>query len=222
VAGLQETGARSSARRVPQSRRFGQGPRGLYIIKDAEERGLFARGGVIVEGTAEYRESGLALVGNAPAIAPSCHARDPEPEKKDMLLLCGVDLRLVPAVPYANPNNYVRYSGRLAEEIASRNPMAAIWATSSTTSPTGAPLRDDRAGDLEEKLPARSMASRARSGSAARFPVWGSRSRSVSRRQDLSLRLHGLGHLQLVRRAASSSRGQLDHRSIGNTRKPRT
>jgi cysteine synthase A len=49
-------------------------------------------------------------------------------EKKDMLLLCGVDLRLVPAVPYANPMNYVRYSGRLAEEIAAQEPNGAIWA----------------------------------------------------------------------------------------------
>jgi cysteine synthase A len=49
-------------------------------------------------------------------------------EKKDMLLLCGVDLRLVPAAPYSNPNNYVRYSGRLAEEIAAQEPNGAIWA----------------------------------------------------------------------------------------------
>jgi cysteine synthase len=49
-------------------------------------------------------------------------------EKKDMLLLCGVDLRLVPAVPYANPMNYVRYSGTVAEEIAAAEPNGAIWA----------------------------------------------------------------------------------------------
>ena len=49
-------------------------------------------------------------------------------EKKDMLRLCGADLRLVPAAPYKDPNNYVRYSGRLAEEIAKENPNGAIWA----------------------------------------------------------------------------------------------
>ena len=93
----------------------------LYIIKDAEERGLLRPGGVIVEGTAGNTGIGLALVGNARGyrtviVMPETQSQ----EKKDMLLLCGVDLRLVPAVPYANPMNYVRYSGRLAEEIAAQ------------------------------------------------------------------------------------------------------
>ena len=101
----------------------------LYIIKDAEERGLLRRGGVIVEGTAGNTGIGLALVGNARGyrtviVMPETQSQ----EKKDMLLLCGVDLRLVPAVPYANPMNYVRYSGRLAEEIAAQEPNGAIWA----------------------------------------------------------------------------------------------
>jgi cysteine synthase A len=101
----------------------------LYIIKDAEERGLLRPGGVIVEGTAGNTGIGLALVGNARGyrtviVMPETQSQ----EKKDMLLLCGVDLRLVPAVPYANPMNYVRYSGRLAEEIAAQEPSGAIWA----------------------------------------------------------------------------------------------
>jgi cysteine synthase len=101
----------------------------LYIIKDAEERGLLRPGGVIVEGTAGNTGIGLALVGNARGyrtviVLPETQSQ----EKKDMLLLCGADLRLVPAAPYANPMNYVRYSGRLAEEIAAQEPNGAIWA----------------------------------------------------------------------------------------------
>src|ERR1700731_3135836 len=101
----------------------------LYIIKDAEERGLLRRGGVIVEGTAGNTGIGLALVGNARGyrtviVMPETQSQ----EKKDMLRLCGIDLRLVPAAPYSNPNNYVRYSGRLAEEIAANEPNGAIWA----------------------------------------------------------------------------------------------
>ncbi len=101
----------------------------LYIIKDAEERGLLRPGGVIVEGTAGNTGIGLALVGNARGyrtviVMPETQSQ----EKKDMLRLCGADLRLVPAVPYADPGNYVRYSGRLADEIAAAEPNGAIWA----------------------------------------------------------------------------------------------
>jgi cysteine synthase A len=101
----------------------------LYIIKDAEERGLLHPGGVIVEGTAGNTGIGLALVGNARGYRTVIVMPDTQSqEKKDMLRLCGADLRLVPAVPYANPMNYVRYSGRLAEEIAAEEPNGAIWA----------------------------------------------------------------------------------------------
>jgi len=101
----------------------------LFIIKDAEERGLLRPGGVIVEGTAGNTGIGLALVGNARGyhtviVMPETQSQ----EKKDMLRLCGVDLRLVPAVPYANSMHYARYSGRLAEEIAKGEPNGAIWA----------------------------------------------------------------------------------------------
>jgi cysteine synthase len=101
----------------------------LAIITDAEEKGLLKPGGVIVEGTAGNTGIGLSLVGNARGyksviVMPETQSQ----EKKDMLRLCGADLRLVPAAPYKDPNNYVRYSGRLAEEIAKENPNGAIWA----------------------------------------------------------------------------------------------
>jgi len=101
----------------------------LFIVKDAEERGTLRPGGVIVEGTAGNTGIGLALVANARGyrsviVMPETQSQ----EKKDMLRLCGADLRLVAAVPYANPGNYVRYSERLAQEIAAVEPNGAIWA----------------------------------------------------------------------------------------------
>ncbi len=100
----------------------------LYIVRDAEAKGLLKPGGVIVEGTAGNTGIGLALVGNALGyrsviVMPETQSQ----EKKDMLLMCGADLRLVPAVPYKDPMNYVRYSGRLADEIAANEPNGAIW-----------------------------------------------------------------------------------------------
>ncbi len=101
----------------------------LYIVRDAERAGRLQPGGVIVEGTAGNTGIGLALVANALGyrtviVMPETQSQ----EKKDMLRLCGADLRLVPAVPYSNPGNYVRYSGTLAEEIAATEPRGAIWA----------------------------------------------------------------------------------------------
>jgi len=99
------------------------------IIKDAEEKGLLRPGGVIVEGTAGNTGIGLALVGNARGYKSVIVIPDTQSqEKMDMLRLCGADLRLVPAVPYKDPNNYVKVSGRLAEEISRTNPNGAIWA----------------------------------------------------------------------------------------------
>jgi cysteine synthase A len=101
----------------------------LFIVRDAEERGTLRPGGVIVEGTAGNTGIGLALVANARGyrsviVMPETQSQ----EKKDLLRLCGADLRLVPAVPYSNPGNYVRYSERLAQEIAASEPNGAIWA----------------------------------------------------------------------------------------------
>jgi len=101
----------------------------LAIVKDAEAKGLLRPGGVIVEGTAGNTGIGLALVANARGyksviVIPETQTQ----EKKDMLRLCGADLREVPAAPYRDPNNYVKYSGRLADEIAAQNSAGAIWA----------------------------------------------------------------------------------------------
>jgi cysteine synthase A len=101
----------------------------LAIIRDAEKRGQLRPGGVIVEGTAGNTGIGLALVGNALGyrsviVIPETQSQ----EKKDMLRLAGATLVEVPAVGYANPNNYVKVSGRLAEELAKSEPNGAVWA----------------------------------------------------------------------------------------------
>ena len=101
----------------------------LLIIKDALETGALRPGGVIVEGTAGNTGIGLALVGNALGhraviVIPETQSQ----EKMDMLRLCGADLRPVPAVPYRDPNNYVKISGRIADEMNAKNPGSAIWA----------------------------------------------------------------------------------------------
>jgi cysteine synthase A len=101
----------------------------LFSVKDAEERGLLRPGGVIVEGTAGNTGIGLAMVANARGYRTVIVIPDTQSqEKKDALRQFGADLREVPAVPYANPNNYVKVSGRLAEAIAKVEPAGAIWA----------------------------------------------------------------------------------------------
>ena len=101
----------------------------LFIVRDAEQRGLLKPGGVIVEGTAGNTGIGLALVGNARGYRSVIVIPDTQSqEKKDMLRLCGAELIEVPAVPYSNPDNYVKYSGRLAEELNAKEPNGAIWA----------------------------------------------------------------------------------------------
>ena len=101
----------------------------LYIIRDAIARGDLKPGGTIVEGTAGNTGIGLALVGaslgfRTVIVIPETQSQ----EKKDMLRLAGAELVQVPAAPYKNPNNYVRYSGRLAAELAKSEPNGAIWA----------------------------------------------------------------------------------------------
>ncbi|MGC6472135.1 MAG: cysteine synthase A [Parvibaculales bacterium] len=101
----------------------------LYIIKDAEKRGVLRPGGTIVEGTAGNTGIGIALVANALGYKSVIVIPDTQSqEKKDMLRLAGAELIEVPAVPYKDPNNYVKYSGRLAEQLAAENPAGAIWA----------------------------------------------------------------------------------------------
>jgi cysteine synthase A len=101
----------------------------LFIIQDAMRRGELRPGGVIVEGTAGNTGIGLALVGNAMGFRSVIVIPDTQSqEKKDMLRLCGAELVEVPAVPYANPNNYVKVSGRLADQLARSDPNGAIWA----------------------------------------------------------------------------------------------
>ena len=101
----------------------------LYIIKDAVEKGLLKPGGTIVEGTAGNTGIGIALVANALGyksviVIPETQSQ----EKKDMLRLAGAELIEVPAVPYADENNYVKYSGRLAAELAEKHEAGAVWA----------------------------------------------------------------------------------------------
>ena len=101
----------------------------LFIIEDAVRSGRLLPGGVIVEGTAGNTGIGLALVGNALGFRSVIVIPDTQSqEKKDTLRLCGAELVEVPAVPYANPNNYVKVSGRLADQLAKSEPNGAIWA----------------------------------------------------------------------------------------------
>ena len=102
---------------------------GLAIIQDAVARGALKPGGTIVEGTAGNTGIGLALVANALGFKTVIVIPETQSdEKKDMLRLQGAELIEVPAVPYKNPNNYVRLSGRLAERLAKELPEGAIWA----------------------------------------------------------------------------------------------
>src|ERR1044071_8318389 len=101
----------------------------LFIIEDAVRAGTLRPGGIVVEGTAGNTGIGLALVGNALGyrsviVIPETQTQ----EKKDALRLFGAELVEVPAVPYSNPNNYVKVSGRLAEQLAKPEPNGAIWA----------------------------------------------------------------------------------------------
>src|ERR1700746_2243199 len=101
----------------------------LFIIEDAVKSGRLRRGGVVVEGTAGNTGIGLALVGNALGfrsviVIPETQSQ----EKKDALRIAGAELVEVPAVPYSNPNNYVKLSGRLAADLAKTESRGAVWA----------------------------------------------------------------------------------------------
>lgn len=99
------------------------------IIQNAEKVDGLKVGGTIVEGTAGNTGISLAMCANAKGyktviVLPETQSQ----EKKDMLRICGADLRLVPAVPYKDPNNYVRYSEKLAKDLAKENSNGVIWA----------------------------------------------------------------------------------------------
>ena len=101
----------------------------LYIIKNAVETGALRPGGIIVEGTAGNTGIGLTVLANAMGyrsviVIPKTQSQ----EKKDALRLLGAQLVEVPAVPYKNPNNYVKYSARLAEALNRNHSAGAIWA----------------------------------------------------------------------------------------------
>lgn len=101
----------------------------LFIVRDAERRGLLRPGGRVVEGTAGNTGIGLAMVCaalgyRATIVIPRTQTR----EKKDAIQLAGAELIEVDAVPYANPQNYIRYSGRLAAELDARESAGAFWA----------------------------------------------------------------------------------------------
>lgn len=101
----------------------------LFIIRDAIDRGVLRPNGVVVEGTAGNTGIGLAMVGNALGfrtviVIPETQSQ----EKKDTLRLMGAELVEVPAVPYKNPNNYVKYSARLAETLNTQSEHGAVWA----------------------------------------------------------------------------------------------
>ncbi len=101
----------------------------LFMINDAEDRGVLKPGGLIVEGTAGNTGIGLALCGNAGGyrtliVIPETQSQ----EKKDMLRLCGAELMEVPAVPYSDPGNYVHVAERTAEELADKEPNGVLYA----------------------------------------------------------------------------------------------
>ena len=101
----------------------------LYIIEDAVRSGRLRKGGTVVEGTAGNTGIGLTLLGNALGYRSVIVMPDTQSqEKKDTLRLLGAELVLVPAVAYKNPNNYVKYSGRLADALAKTEPSGAVWA----------------------------------------------------------------------------------------------
>ena len=117
----------------------------LFIIRDAIARGDLKPGGTIVEGTAGNTGIGLALVGasmgfKSVIVIPETQSE----EKKQMLRLAGAELVQVPAAPYRNPNNFIRYSERLAAELSRTSEAGVIWA-SLTMWPTASPISRQQA-----------------------------------------------------------------------------
>ena len=124
----------------------------LGIIRDAERRGALRPGGRIVEGTAGNTGIGLSLLANALGYRTTIVIPETQsPEKIEMLMLCGAELRLVPAVPASDPNHYVRISGRLAQEYAARETQGAIWANQFDNTANRAIHRDTTGREIWEQ-----------------------------------------------------------------------
>jgi cysteine synthase A len=124
----------------------------LGIIRDAERRGSLRPGGRIVEGTAGNTGIGLCLLGNALGYRTTIVIPETQsPEKIDMLMLCGAELRLVPAVPSSDPNHYVKVSARVAEEYAAREEHGAIWANQFDNKANRAIHRDTTGREIWEQ-----------------------------------------------------------------------
>ena len=123
----------------------------MFIIRDALNSGRLQPGGTVVEGTAGNTGIGLALVGNALGLKTVIVIPETQSdEKKDMLRLAGAELIEVPAVPYKDPNNYVKYSGRLAEELGRyRAERRDLGQSVRQRRQSPGPYRDHGAGDLE-------------------------------------------------------------------------
>ncbi len=101
----------------------------LALIKDAEEKKLISKGGIVVEGTAGNTGIGLCLIGNSKGYKTIIVMNDNQTqEKKDTLKNIGADLRLVPPKPYKDDGNYVKVAGRLAEELKKKNNYGVVWA----------------------------------------------------------------------------------------------
>ena len=187
----------------------------LFIIEDAVKSGRLRRGGVIVEGTAGNTGIGLALVGNALGfrsviVIPETQSQ----EKKDMLRLCGAELVEVPAVPYANPNNYVK-AVRPACRRAGRRPsrMARSGRTSSTMSPTATAISQPPAPKSGTRPTARSTDSSASVGTGGTLAGIGIALKERNKPdQDRARRPDGRGALQLLHHRRAQIRGLLDHR----------
>ena len=187
----------------------------LFIIQDAEERGLLRPGGVIVEGTAGNTGIGLALVGNALGYRTVIVIPDTQTqEKKDMLRLCGAELIEVPAVPYANPNNYVKVSGRIAERLAKTEPNGAIWANQfdNVANRDGA-CRDHGPRDLgADGRPYRRLHLRRRHGRHARRRRHGAQGAQPGHRHRPRRSAWELRSTAITRRGELKADGIVDHR----------
>ena len=186
----------------------------LFIIQDAVRKGELRPGGVIVEGTAGNTGIGLALVGNAMGfrsviVIPETQSQ----EKKDTLRLCGAELIEVPAVPYSNPNNYVKLSGRLAAQLAKTEKAGAIWANQfDNVANRQGPHRDDRPGNLAaDRRQGRRFFLRGRHRRHARRRGDGAQ-RAQQDRSHRACRSDGRGALQLLHDRHAQIAGLLDHR----------